>query len=690
MTSTAATPIVYDETDSPGTGAEQRLGAGRFYFGLLILAIAVGMTVVLVLGHFDATAMPGCGKGGGCTEAAASMWGKVPIGSLDPTGTLPANAVWPVSFLGFAYFVGLFVAWWTCRGGVSKSFRWVVRFGVLVSLFFIGIIFFKNMICIYCLGAHVSNLLFWLVLDTNKRQGRSPGWRPVGALAVMFLLASTGLGFADARAKADVLAREEDKLQDTNDAVTERLKIQQELLEAKRAADAAAKAEAERLAMANPDNGSGAVEAPGTESNDKDPNAKPWKGSFTGRYRLGPEKARVRIVMITDYQCPDCKRIEGEVIKWVKANDKDVSLSIKHFPMCSACNPNFKDYNMHPNACWAARAAEAAGILGGNAGFWEMHEWLFGVSGEFTDSTLPPALEKMGYDRQEFIQVMMSQTTLDLVESDIHEAIWLGLHFTPMVFINGVEVQGVFARNAVVRTAQMALSQKPERMGPEFDDPQPGAAKCVSDWEAQPPRRLPPDNTSWAMGPDNAKVQIDIYADYQEPGSKQCDAAIRAWMKGKENVRYNFRHFPVDESCNDVTSKTIFPKSCIAHRAVEAAAALGGKDAYWKMHAYVFSQQGKDAEGKDMLSVETVVEYANAIGLDANAFSAKMNSPEVKAAIMEDARGAKPSKETKNMNVILLYRGGIPTVFINGKVVPRWKLKDDVVIGKILDKAYAE
>ncbi|MCB9856545.1 MAG: thioredoxin domain-containing protein [Phycisphaerales bacterium] len=684
MTSAAVSQIDYAASDDAKTVADQRPTPTRYFLGLLLLAVAVGMTVVLVLGHFDATAMPGCGKGAGCAEAAASAFGKVPLGKLDPTGKLPADFVWPVSFLGFAYFVGLFVAWATCRGGVSKSFRWVVRFGVLVSLFFIGVIFTKKLICMYCLGAHVSNLLFWLMLETNKRQGRSPGWRPVGALAVMFLLASTGLGLADARAKADVQASQEAKLEETHDAITKALADQREKAEqARREAERKAAEEAERLKALNPDNAPGATT---TDAKDeKDPNAKPWKGAFTGRYRLGPEKARVRVVMITDYQCPDCKLVEEHMMKWVKENDKDVSLSIKHFPMCKDCNPNFLNHNMHPNACWAARAAEAAGILGGNAGFWEMHDWLFEQSGSFTDATLPQAVQKMGYDYAEFTQVMTSQTTLDLVKSDINEATWLGLHFTPMVYINGVEVLGVFANNrrGPVIAAQAALAQKPERMGPEFDDPQPGAEKCVSDWEAQGVRRLPPDRTSWATGPDDAKVRIDIYADYQEPGSKECDAAIREWMKGKSGVRYNFRHFPVDESCNDVTSKTIFPKSCIGHRAAEAAGQLGGKDAYWKMHEYVYAHI-------DDLSVDGVVQQANAIGLDANAFAAKMNSPEVKAAIMEDASGAKPTKETTNMSQILLYRGGIPTVYVNDKVVPRWRLKDDVVITRILDKAYGK
>ena len=37
------------------------------------------------------------------------------------------------------------------------------------------------------------------------------------------------------------------------------------------------------------------------------------KTGFTGRYRLGPESSPIRIVMLTDYQCVDCQRVEGEI-----------------------------------------------------------------------------------------------------------------------------------------------------------------------------------------------------------------------------------------------------------------------------------------------------------------------------------------------------------------------------------------
>ncbi len=76
--------------------------------------------------------------------------------------------------------------------------------------------------------------------------------------------------------------------------------------------------------------------------------------------------------MLTDYQCIDCQKVERE-IEEILASRSDVSLSVKHYPMCAEaapgvpCNPYVKQ-TLHANACWAARAAEAAGILKGDQG----------------------------------------------------------------------------------------------------------------------------------------------------------------------------------------------------------------------------------------------------------------------------------------------------------------------------------
>jgi len=645
MSQPAAAPknsaTMLDYANAESAGERQPLAPWRFFLGALLIAVAVAATVTLVVAHFGVMDAPGCGKGGGCAEAASSEWGKIPLGRFEI----------PVSFLGCSYFVALFGAWWFCRRGVPNLLLWFMRLGVLVSAGFITLIFTKDLFCMYCLAAHISNIACWLLVET-ARPLRSSSWRPVGSLVAIFVIAMSGLMFANSRAEAAFLEDQDEKLAQS----------QQEIIEKN-------KEKAKQLAE---------LEAKKAAAKKDDPNGKPWEGGFTGRYLLGPDKAKVRIVMITDYQCPDCHRIEGEVMEFVKAN-KQVSLSIKHFPMCKDCNPNFQQRNLHPNACWAARAAETAGLLGGNSDFWEMHDWLFEMKGVFDADQLRGKIKEMGFAPQEFFNEMTSDKTLNLVTKDINEAIWLGLHFTPMVFINGVEVKGVFGRNAVPRAAQAILDSDPPRMTAELDDPPPAGTKLVDDWAAQYQRRLPSDTTDWPMG-NGSKVRIDIYADYQEPYSAIADAEIREWMKGRSDATYVYRHFPVDEACNDVTTRTIFPKSCIAHRAAVAAGLLGGSDAFWKMHAAVYENQSK-------VSIEFVRQQAKQIGLDLDAFNAKYASEETKAVLMEDAKGCKASKEAKNT---LLYRGGIPTIFINGKVAPRWRLGEDVFIKDILDRAASE
>ena len=75
---------------------------------------------------------------------------------------------------------------------------------------------------------------------------------------------------------------------------------------------------------------------------------------LASRWTDGKADAPVRVVMISDYQCPDCRTYELDIQSVLSKRD-DVSLSVKHFPMCADCNPNVSR-TMHANACWAQHA----------------------------------------------------------------------------------------------------------------------------------------------------------------------------------------------------------------------------------------------------------------------------------------------------------------------------------------------
>jgi uncharacterized membrane protein len=74
---------------------------------LIALAVALVASGMLVLEHFGAMELPGCGRGSPCARAAASVYGTVPGLGL------------PTSFVGFAYFAAALAAWILAAGRMS-------------------------------------------------------------------------------------------------------------------------------------------------------------------------------------------------------------------------------------------------------------------------------------------------------------------------------------------------------------------------------------------------------------------------------------------------------------------------------------------------------------------------------------------------------------------------------------------
>lgn len=642
--------------------AGPKSGTPLFILGTVLLLVCVAVSGVMVVDHISGLSLPGCGEGSPCAAAANSAWGKIPLGGKWANGQ---DRVWPVSFLGFAYFAGVFIAWLIGRGGVPSNLQMLIRLGALASLLFVVVMVAKrdSYFCKYCLAIHAANLAFWVMTEKARRSlPRVSSLRPLVMTTAVFAIASIGLLAADSRERANVEAVQESELQDSISKII-------------KGSGNGPTGQSTTVVTENP-----TTNTTGDDSTQpvKTADDRPWTGPFTGRWRMGPEKAAVRIVMYTDHQCTDCMRIEGEIRERFPSWE-GVSLSIKHFPMDMACN-SFSSQTLHAAACWAARAAETAGILGGNDAFWAMSHLLFDQKGDFTNTPIDNFLAEWGIDRSEFFTAMDDLDTLERVRSDIAEANWLGLHFTPMVFINGVELRGVFAHQGVNRAVESILATYPEPATAENDDPPPATEKCIQDWREQYKRSLPADRTRWPMGPDDARVKIVMWADFQETYTAEADGIIRKWMENHPDAQYTFRHFPFLQSCNPVVSRSAHPNACLASSAAEAAGILGGGDAYWKMHVWLMTNQ-------KALSDATLRQAAGDMGLDPDELSRTMGLPAVASAIEEDCRAAKPTLEQK---LSWLYRGGIPTIYVNGKVIPRWRRDDNPVLVGILNAAYNE
>src|ERR1041384_4251791 len=90
--------------------------------GLASLLVGTAASGMLVLEHFGAMELPGCGHGSPCAQAAASVYGRIPGVKI------------PTSFVGLAYFAAVLVGWLGARDGLSAAARWTARLGALISL----------------------------------------------------------------------------------------------------------------------------------------------------------------------------------------------------------------------------------------------------------------------------------------------------------------------------------------------------------------------------------------------------------------------------------------------------------------------------------------------------------------------------------------------------------------------------
>ena len=620
----------------------------RFSLGALFLLVAIIAVGILALDHFDLTRAPGCGPQSGCDEATRGPWGKIP------------GLNWPVSLVAAAYFTSLLAGWVVSRGDATRAFRTLTLIGAAGSLFFLGVMIVGGYLCKYCLAAHLANFAFVAVAllspPVDAALVERLKKREIITGVVTFVLATGALAAmhwqtADIRRKRD----EAEFNRTVGDIITKSTETPSNT-------NMSASDSNNSGDLAN--SAAGALHTPA--------------GGFTGRWRQGPENAPIRLVIFGDFQCEDCFDIEAQV-RQIMSRRTDVSVSAKHFPMNQDCNP-YMPRTLHANACWAARASEAAGILKGNDGFWQMHHWLFDNRGSFTDAQIPGVVTEMGYDWEQFRSVMMGPETEQRVREDVEEGRALGLFFTPMIFINGVELRGFINANgvnptALIRAVDLVAAANPKPGSPTDDRPPLAPMKGVGDWEAEMARQMParaPGAIDLTLGPANAVTTIWVWNDFQSPSALELERALREILAQRSDVRLVMRQYPMDQSCNASMRQTISKSGCWAARAAEAAAYLGGVEGYWRMHKWLFDNQSQFNDA-------ALRAAAPSMQFNPDELIKEMNSQRVQASIAFDG------SQGKNLIV-----RGIPTVYVNGKWVARWKIGDSNVLDLIFKQNAGE
>ncbi len=156
----------------------------------------------------------------------------------------------------------------------------------------------------------------------------------------------------------------------------------------------------------------------------------------------GPADAPVTLVEYGDFECPYCGQAEP-VVRELRRDFGDVAYVWRHLPLS----------DVHPNAQFAAEAAEAAAAQGA---FWPMHDLLLDNQDALQGRDLMGYAERLGLDVGRFREDMRTHTGAARVAEDIDSADLSGVSGTPTFFINGRRHYGAYdidTLSAAVRAA---------------------------------------------------------------------------------------------------------------------------------------------------------------------------------------------------------------------------------------------
>ncbi|HZA51556.1 MAG TPA: thioredoxin domain-containing protein [Myxococcaceae bacterium] len=153
------------------------------------------------------------------------------------------------------------------------------------------------------------------------------------------------------------------------------------------------------------------------------------------------------------------------------------------------------------------------------------------------------------------------------------------------------------------------------------------------------PAKKEVEATGPAKGPENAKVTIVEFSDFQCPYcSRAADTVQQVMENYPGKVRLVFRHFPLD-----------FHKQ--APKAAEASLCANDQGKFWEYHDALFKNQ-------DKLMPDDLKQHAQSIGLDAAKFDQCLSSGKYAEAVKKDmAAGQKAGVS------------GTPAFFINGMMI---------------------
>lgn len=182
-------------------------------------------------------------------------------------------------------------------------------------------------------------------------------------------------------------------------------------------------------------------------------------------------------------------------------------------------------------------------------------------------------------------------------------------------------------------------------------------AQAIAAWQRQPAQNfsITPEHFPMKGNPD-APITVVEFSDFQCPFCKLAAKTLwPALNEYRQQIRFVFVNFPMDNSCNTKLQQPMHQSACVAARGGICAQQLGK---FWQYHDALFADQ-------KAINREMVVAQAKALGADPAAFAACLDAPETEQILQQHlALGQQ------------VQLPGTPAIFINGRFVKVWQSRD--------------
>jgi protein-disulfide isomerase len=171
----------------------------------------------------------------------------------------------------------------------------------------------------------------------------------------------------------------------------------------------------------------------------------PVKVAVRDGHVLGNANAPLVLIEFTDYQCPYCRNFSVSTLPALKTKYIDtgrLQFVSRDFPL-----------DFHPQALIAAHAARCAGDQGK---YWEIRPILFANGSALQKDNLLAYARNLGLNAATFQQCLDKETHAASIQTDLSEALAVGIEGTPTFVLGRRTSAGVIEGTRIVGALPMA------------------------------------------------------------------------------------------------------------------------------------------------------------------------------------------------------------------------------------------